>query len=201
MFKVVVITLMLSQCSTVSAVTDGSCSDPAELHSARCHTDDSSKSDEKFTLTYFDGRGLAELSRYVFALAGKFPPDGYTDVRLNKKTFAAGSATGAFKANLGRVPILEHKGRSIGQSGPVARFLAKEFGLMGADAWEAAEIEGICEHVTDVKAAFKKVVGEHETPGADKADKEANLKAARQVWFNTPSHPVIEGRRERQLQW
>ena len=38
--------------------------------------------------SYFDGRGLAEVSRTLFATAGRFSGQGFTDVRLSSEEFA-----------------------------------------------------------------------------------------------------------------
>lgn len=75
---------------------------------------------QAYKLTYFDGRGLAETSRYLLALAGakwedhrlpiEFKPDG-PPVRAE---FDALKASGALP--FGQVPLLEFDGKKIAQS-------------------------------------------------------------------------------------
>ena len=61
-------------------------------------------------LTYFNLRGLAEITRYMFKIAGK----DFEDVRypidiangFAKPEFDADKATGKFSANMDRIPLL-----------------------------------------------------------------------------------------------
>ena len=48
-----------------------------------------------------------EIPRTLLAIAGKFPGDDYTDGRYSEPT-------GDLTANLGRVPILEEDGQTLG---------------------------------------------------------------------------------------
>lgn len=150
---------------------------------------------QPYRLTYFNGRGLGELTRTVFALASKLPGSGYEDRRLKGDEFAELKKTGILNANLNRMPILEHEGHVIGQSTPIARYVAREHGLMGNDKFEAATIDAFCAHLDDVKAAFRKL-----QPYGSKLTDEEKAEANK-VWFDTPASPSIEGRKERQLRW
>ena len=66
-------------------------------------------------LTYFDGKGRAEISRHILSYAGV----RFTDERLNFEQF------GALKPSLpyGQVPILNYKGQEICQSITIARYM------------------------------------------------------------------------------
>ncbi|XP_052255036.1 probable glutathione S-transferase 5 isoform X2 [Dreissena polymorpha] len=72
-----------------------------------------------YKLHYFDVRGRAELSRYLFLAAGRdfednrIPQDGWSNV---KPTLV-----------YGQVPVLEVDGKQLAQSNAIARFLAREF--------------------------------------------------------------------------
>ncbi|GAB6028478.1 hypothetical protein CHUAL_002637 [Chamberlinius hualienensis] len=96
----------------------------------------------KYKLTYFNGRGLAELSRLVLAQAGV----EYEDVRLEKDNWPEIKPT----TPLGQVPILEVDGQVIFQSRAIARFLAREHGLAGSNSIEAARIDGLVDAVYDL---------------------------------------------------
>jgi glutathione S-transferase len=122
---------------------------------------------EGLKLSYFNGRGLAETSRTMLAVAGvEFEDkrygftiaegDGPVYGRISKPEMDADAATGQFDANMGRLPILVANGQSIGGSKPIQRFIASNFGLNGSDAFEAAQIDMICEHVADIAQAFDK---------------------------------------------
>lgn len=110
-----------------------------------------------YKLQYFNGRGAAEIIRYLFAASGQ----SYEDYRYNfsfpnfeKPEFDADSAAGEFRANMDRLPILTYNGSKLGQSKTIERFLAKKFGLFGADEIEAAQIDAITEHVRDIKQKY-----------------------------------------------
>jgi len=113
-------------------------------------------------LTYFNLRGLAEVSRYMLHMGGAT----YEDFRLPidvatfaKPEFDANKAAGQYDANMGRIPILEVDGQAIAQSKPIERFVAAKYGFMGDSPVEAAQIDAVCEHVRDIKDAYQKVRG------------------------------------------
>jgi len=94
-----------------------------------------------YKLTYFNGRGLAEITRLLFAAAGV----AYTDVRLENKEWEALKPTAPF----GQIPILEVNGKPLAQSQAIQRYVAREHGLMGASELEALAIDSIVDAVTD----------------------------------------------------
>jgi glutathione S-transferase len=146
---------------------------------------------DKFELTYFDGRGLAEVPRTIFATASQ----SYKDIRLSREAFNEKKGTGDLAMNLNRVPVLNHNGKIIGQSSAIARYLAQHFGMFGSTREESALIDSICEHVVDIKAAFRKLFPyKVELTDEKKAE---NF----DIWFNTPSKPDLDARKNRQLQW
>ena len=135
----------------------------------------------------------------VFATAGVFPVgeegNGFTDVRLKQDEFESLRGTGDLAKNLNRVPVLNHNGFVLGQSTAIARYLGRHFGLYGRTLQEAAEIDAMMAHVDDVKNAWRKLFP-YRVELTDEQKAENN-----KVWFDTPSEPPIEGRKERQLQW
>lgn len=150
---------------------------------------------DKFELTYFDGRGLAEVARTLFVTAGRAPGSGFADIRLSGDEFKEKKGSGDLATNLNRVPVLNHNGHVIGQSASINRYVAKVLGFFGKDDLEAAAIDSFCEHVVDIKAAYRKLIPYK----AEMSDEEKA--AALSLWFDTPAEPALEGRKERQLQW
>jgi glutathione S-transferase len=77
--------------------------------------------------------GRAEVIRLLFAQA-EIP---YDDVRIEKEQWPDLKP----KTPFGQLPILEEDGKILSQSQAIATYLAKKFGLNGADDWEAAKIQ------------------------------------------------------------
>uniref|UniRef100_A0A8R1IN84 glutathione transferase n=1 Tax=Caenorhabditis japonica TaxID=281687 RepID=A0A8R1IN84_CAEJA len=72
-----------------------------------------------YKLTYFPTRGLAEVSRQLFQLAGV----EFEDERLPKEEFLERKDTYPFK----QVPVLSVDGHQIPQSVAIARYLGNKF--------------------------------------------------------------------------
>lgn len=126
------------------------------------------------TLKYWPGRGLMEVPRMMYAIAGKFPQEGaYTDLRT-------GEPSGNLTANCGRMPVLEVNGEHIGQSTAINFYVASETGLMGANTLEAAKILAITEHLKEMNTAWRGLVAYGTEPSAEALDK----------WFNQGAKDV-----------
>ncbi|OXA49471.1 hematopoietic prostaglandin D synthase [Folsomia candida] len=99
-----------------------------------------------YKLTYYNIRGLAEPTRYLFAMAGV----PYEDVRIPYDP--ASSLPKDIKDNTpwGQVPVLEYKGELLAQASAIARFVAKRFNLAGRDEFEAAK----CDEYVDAMKDF-----------------------------------------------
>jgi len=101
---------------------------------------------------------VGEATRVIFACAGQ----EYVDERvpLDTKTFAkpefdAAKAAGELDLNMGRLPILTYNGNfKIGQSKTIERFVATKLGFYGANEVETAEIDMLCEHVSDIRTKY-----------------------------------------------
>jgi len=139
----------------------------------------------KYTLTYFDIRGLAETPRLMFAAAGV----EYTDVRysltfgtpgdfstISRPEFDAAKAAGELNAAAGKVPILDVDGVKIGQSKSIERYLMTALNLAGSSPVQAAQMDAVGEMVRDIKDAYNK-----QKAGKDKGS--AELEAAMAEWF------------------
>ncbi|KAK5970795.1 Glutathione S-transferase [Trichostrongylus colubriformis] len=109
----------------------------------------------QYKLTYFDGRGAAEVIRQLFVLAGQ----EYKDVRLTHEEWPKHKAEMPF----GQLPVLEVDGKQLPQSFAIVRFLARKFGFAGKNAWEEAVVDSIADQYKDfmneVRPFFRVVMG------------------------------------------
>lgn len=100
----------------------------------------------QYKLTYFNGRGRAEIIRLVLAQAGI----EYTDHRIAGEEWPALKPTTPF----GCLPTLETEGKVLGGSVVIAYYLARKHGLAGETELENAEIGGILDAHGDVMMKF-----------------------------------------------
>eukprot|EP00762_Andalucia_godoyi_P006908 ANDGO_08342.mRNA.1 Glutathione S-transferase 1 len=97
-----------------------------------------------YKLTYFKGRGRAEIVRLVFAEAGV----AYTDHRIEQEEWPALKASGY--APFGQLPVLEVDGVVYGQSIALARFVARRFHLLGNSDTDALKVDMIIDEASDI---------------------------------------------------
>jgi len=102
-------------------------------------------------LSYWPGRGLMEVPRFLLAIAGK----EFEDFRA---TSGVDDMGGALDCNLGRLPVLNCADGSIGQSAAINYYVASECGLLGASTFEAAQILAFAEHIKELKSAYGSLV-------------------------------------------
>lgn len=118
-------------------------------------------------LTYFNGRGLAETSRILFAAAGvdfedcRYPITvlDWATYKMEREEFDQDKASGKLWQSMDKLPFLEVDGEVISQSKAIERFLATKFDMMGSSHLEAAKIDSLCEWVRDFKDIYQKVRG------------------------------------------
>ncbi|CAJ0598692.1 unnamed protein product [Cylicocyclus nassatus] len=112
-----------------------------------------------YKLTYFDGRGTAEVIRQIFALAG----EKYEDVRISRDEWQKLKPQMPF----GQLPVLEvdlkevaqspdhqklpgnEKTWKLAQSFAIARFLAKQFGFSPKCPFEEALVDSLMDQYKD----------------------------------------------------
>lgn len=122
-----------------------------------------------------------EVSRILLAIGGKFPGQGYTDVRTTidsldtygedvEKVVAWDSIKDQLDMNLGRPPVVDCEHGSIGQSAAVQFYSASELGLMGSNTYEAAKIIELREHLNELFTVFRKLVPYGTVPTAEAMD-------------------------------
>lgn len=96
-----------------------------------------------YTLFYFNVKALAEPLRFLFAYGGI----EYEDVRVTRDEWPALKPT----MPMGQMPVLEVDGKRVHQSISMARYLAKQVGLSGADAWEDLQIDIVVDTINDFR--------------------------------------------------
>ncbi|CAL8068830.1 unnamed protein product [Calicophoron daubneyi] len=106
----------------------------------------------KYKLVYFNARGRAEPIRLVFAMLGI----QFEDHRIERQEWPALKP----KTPTGRLPYLQvfqSDGSSVSydESMAIARWLAKSYGLMGADDNEYYRIERIIGQCADVERELR----------------------------------------------
>jgi glutathione S-transferase len=106
----------------------------------------------QYKLYYFNVRGWAERIRYIFAYA-EVP---FEDIRLDHDKFRAEYKS---KFPFGQVPVLEIDGGKhlLAQSTAIARYLAKQFHLTGANDLEAAEADMYVDGLGDLQTHLRPV--------------------------------------------
>jgi len=115
-------------------------------------------------LTYFYGKGRAEISRLILAFAGV----KYEDNRITYEEFAELKPFLSY----GQVPQLDYKGNVIYQSRAIARFLANEFGLAGKNNTEKGQADEVVDAIVDLQnAAYTVFFEKDEKAKAEKTKK------------------------------
>ena len=115
-------------------------------------------------LNYFNARGLAETSRFLFAIAGEPYDDhryplkviDWSLFKFERKEFEEDRDAGLLQTSLNKVPSLEANGLVISQSKAIERYLARRFGMVGDSEVQSAQVDAICEWVRDFKTEYQK---------------------------------------------
>lgn len=115
-------------------------------------------------LKYWNGRGLMEVPRMLLAISGKFPGDGYEDMRCS-------APPDCLEKNLGRMPIASIGDRHIGNSVAINFWIASECGLMGSDSYESAEVLCVTEHLKEMMQEYGKLVPYGSAPTEENLNK------------------------------
>ncbi|KAK6737566.1 hypothetical protein RB195_019960 [Necator americanus] len=101
----------------------------------------------EYKFYYFPGRGLGEISRQLFALAGV----KYEDIRVSKEHWPQYKPKMPFE----QMPVLEVDGQQIPQSLAIARYLARKFGYAGKTPYEEAIVDAIADQYKDFYVQIK----------------------------------------------
>jgi len=96
-----------------------------------------------YKVIYFNVKALAEPMRFLLAYGNI----DFEDVRVEREDWPALKPT----MPMGQMPILEVDGKRAHQSLAITRYLAKQVGLNGADAWEDLEIDTAVDTINDLR--------------------------------------------------
>lgn len=113
-------------------------------------------------LVYFNAKGLAETSRYLFAIKSQEYEDfrypfHIVDGKYVREEFEQDLEKGLFEKSLGRLPYLQINKDIICQSKTIERFLARKFDMMGSNDIEESHIDSICECIRDFKDHYTSI--------------------------------------------
>jgi len=114
----------------------------------------------KYTLTYFNVRGMAEPIRYMFK---------YADQEFEDKRFDFEKGWGDVKNDYPykRLPMLSWGDKQLSQSLAIMRFLAKQLGLNGTDEFEDAKLDEYADVMKDILTTMEPLW--HSTDEEEKA--------------------------------
>jgi len=100
-----------------------------------------------YKFTYFAARGRGESIRFIFAQGGA----KYEDFRITPDKWPEYKP----KMPMGQVPVLEIDGKTLCQSTTIARYLAKEFGLVPESSFDQALCDMYVDGVNDLYPAIR----------------------------------------------
>ncbi|KAK9693575.1 Glutathione S-transferase, C-terminal domain [Popillia japonica] len=106
-------------------------------------------------VTYFNGRGLGEVIRYLL----KYGNIGFEDIRIDQDDWPTLKESTPF----GQLPLYEENGKVTAQSVAIARYIAKKVNLAGDDEWQNLEIDTIVDTITDVRLKLYPLYYESDT--------------------------------------
>lgn len=100
----------------------------------------------KYKITYFPVKGLAEPLRYILSYMG----EEFEDERFKREDWPTIKPSTPF----GKVPVLTVDGKQLPQSVACTRYLARQAGLAGNNAWEDLQIDIIVDTISDLRQAI-----------------------------------------------
>nr|AYN44552.1 glutathione S-transferase S12 [Brachionus koreanus] len=98
-----------------------------------------------YKLTYFNGRGRAELTRLIFSAAG---------VAFEDERVSDWPGTVKAEAPLGQLPYLTVDGEKMPQSIAFARMLARRFNMAGSNELEQARTDVVVDTISDLQNSY-----------------------------------------------
>ncbi|XP_008475192.1 glutathione S-transferase isoform X1 [Diaphorina citri] len=106
-----------------------------------------------YKLIYFPVKALAEPIRFLLS----YMEQDFEDYRFEREQWPEIKP----KMPFGKVPVLEVDGKQLHQSAAICRYLAKQCGLNGKDAWEDLQIDIAFETFNDFRAAVSSYHYDH----------------------------------------
>jgi glutathione S-transferase len=97
----------------------------------------------EYKVFYFNVKALGEPLRFLLSY-GNIP---FEDIRITREEWPALKPS----MPMGQMPVLEVDGKRAHQSLAMSRFLAKQVGLVGNDAWEDLQIDTVVDTINDFR--------------------------------------------------
>ena len=115
-------------------------------------------------LVYFNGRGMAETSRLLLAVAGcdyedfRYPLEiiDMKTYKFKRDDFDNDKKNGLLKKSMGKVPFLIVNGKTISQSKSIERYIAEKYHMFGESQEDKGLIDSYCEYLRDFKTLYQK---------------------------------------------
>lgn len=117
-----------------------------------------------YKLTHFSVEAKGELIRLIFAQTST----AYENVRITFEDWPSLKPSTPF----GYLPVLEVDGKELVGSGPIARYLAEQLGLAGANDFENAGIAGIKDVQDEVVLKMAKAFFEKDNAAKERMERE-----------------------------
>ncbi|CAF4124204.1 unnamed protein product [Rotaria sp. Silwood2] len=131
-----------------------------------------SSSTEEYKLYYFDARGRAEAIRLIFVHAGQ----KFGDVRYSFEQWPKAKS----EMPLGQLPVLELNGKKFPQSLAIARYVARQFNLVGKNDLEAMQCDIVADTMQELNNDYYRIWFNTD---------DEKLKQAEQTKFKTKTVP------------
>ncbi|GAU98994.1 hypothetical protein RvY_10057 [Ramazzottius varieornatus] len=132
----------------------------------------------KVTLHYFNLRARGELIRWILSYSGQ----EWVDHRIEFAEWPAIKATTPF----GQLPYIEIEGKEpLAQTYAIARYLSRQHGLAGTNAWEEGQVDALADYAADAAKGFSTYVQ------AFMAKDEKKAQAAREEYTGTTVKPFL----------
>ncbi|XP_042874724.1 hematopoietic prostaglandin D synthase-like [Penaeus japonicus] len=104
----------------------------------------------EYKLIYFNAMGRAEMVRWLFAYGGV----AYTDERIEREDWPEKKKSLPFP----KVPLLMVDGKPLPQSLAMARYAAKEVGLVPEDNLQAAYCDALADTISEMMGAMYQIM-------------------------------------------
>ncbi|XP_050728275.1 hematopoietic prostaglandin D synthase-like [Eriocheir sinensis] len=132
----------------------------------------------EYKLTYFIGRGLGEVSRWIMHF-GNIP---FTDERVEEVDWPERKK----HTPAGKLPVLEVEGKMLNQSLAIGRFLASKVGLVPQDPLHAAFCDAVAETMKEL------AVDIFDVKNAEGKSKEENMRTYKEDFVPSKLMPMME---------
>ncbi|KAG7170370.1 Hematopoietic prostaglandin D synthase-like 3, partial [Homarus americanus] len=137
----------------------------------------------EYKLIYFNARGRAELSRWIMAYGNIT----YTDERVEKEDWPEKKKS----LHGGKVPLLMVDDKPLPQSMAIARYLAKQAGLVPQDDMDSAYCDAVTDTLNDCPELSRRPGNYRHIARFSSMSEEEKKKTYREEFFPNVMEPVL----------